>query len=76
MNQQVYLVHPDGTELHCLTDGGKENNWLGCWTHDGRSLALASNRRDASAMDAYLVNVASGELRLVAENQGTGNLPM
>ncbi len=74
MNQQVYLVHPDGTELHCLTDGGKENNWLGCWTHDGRSLALASNRRDASAMDAYLVNVASGELRLVAENQGTGEL--
>ncbi len=74
MNQQVYLVHPDGTELHRLTDGGKENNWLGCWTHDGRSLALASNRRDASAMDAYLVNVESGELRLVAENQGTGEL--
>lgn len=74
MNQQVYLVHPDGTELHRLTDGGKENNWLGCWTHDGRSLALTSNRRDASAMDAYLVNVESGELRLVAENQGMGML--
>ncbi len=74
MNQQVYLVHPDGTELHRLTDGGKENNWLGCWTHDGRSLALASNRRDPSAMDAYLVDVESGELRLVAENQGMGSL--
>src|SRR5579884_828804 len=26
MNQQVYLVRPDGTELHRLTDGGKETN--------------------------------------------------
>ncbi|HLJ34520.1 MAG TPA: prolyl oligopeptidase family serine peptidase, partial [Ktedonobacteraceae bacterium] len=72
MNQQVYLVHPDGTELHRLTDGGKENNWLGGWTHDGRSLTLVSNRRDPSAMDAYLVDIESGELRLVAENEGVG----
>jgi len=74
MNQQVYLVHPDGTGLHRLTDGGKENNWLGCWTHEGRSLALASNRRTPSAMDAYLVDVESGELHLVVENQGLGAL--
>ncbi len=74
MNSQVYLVHPDGTELRRLTDGGNDNNWLGPWTDDGRYLALASNCRNPAAMDAYLVNIASGELRLVAENEGIGML--
>ena len=41
MNRQVYLVHPDGTGLRRLTDGEKENTWLGPWTHDGHSLMLA-----------------------------------
>lgn len=74
MNRQVYLIRPDGTGLKRLTDGGKENNWLGHWTHDGRALSIASNRRSAGAMDAYLVDVLSGELRLVAENNGIGSL--
>ncbi len=72
MNQQVYLVRPDGTSLHRLTDGGKENNWLGDWTHDGRALTLASNRRSADAMDAYLVDPASGKLALISQNHGLG----
>lgn len=74
MNRQIYLVHPDGTGLRRLTDGGKDNNWLGPWTYDGRCLALASNRRDPAAMDAYLVDIESGELRLMVQNQGMGML--
>src|SRR5205823_7208610 len=58
-----------GTELRRLTDGGKENNWLGPWTHDGKTLNISSNRRSADAVDAYLVDIASGELRLVAKNR-------
>ena len=74
MNQQVYLVRPDGSGLHRLTDGGRDNNWLGDWTHDGRALTLASNRSDPAAMDAYLADVASGTLRLTAKNPGIGFL--
>ncbi len=74
MNSQVYLIHPDGTGLRCLTDGGEVNNWLGPWTHDGRKLAIASNRRSVDAMDAYLVDVKDGEFQLVAENKGVGSL--
>jgi dipeptidyl aminopeptidase/acylaminoacyl peptidase len=74
MNQQVYLIHPDGTGLRLLTDGGKDNNWRGRWTHDGRKLVISSNRRDPAAMDAYLADVATGELPLVAENRGIGYL--
>ncbi len=36
MNQQVYLVRPDGSGMKRLTDGGKETNQLGVWTKDGR----------------------------------------
>jgi len=72
MNQQVYLVRPDGTGLRRLTDGGKENNFLGPWTRDGRALTLASNRRDPASTDAYVVDADSGELRLVSEVRGVG----
>ena len=68
------LARPDGSELRRLTAGGKETNWLDLWAHDGRALALASNRRTPATMDAYLVDVASGALRLVAENQGIGTI--
>lgn len=74
MNSQVYLIRPDGTELRCLTDGGEVNNWLGPWTHDGRQLAIVSNRRRADAMDGYLIDVATGEFHMVAENNGIGYL--
>lgn len=74
MNQQVYLVRPDGTELRRITPGSKDNNWLGFWTHDSRALAIASNRANPAAMDVYLVDVTSDDWRLVAHNQGIGRL--
>jgi dipeptidyl aminopeptidase/acylaminoacyl peptidase len=74
MNQQVYLVSPDGGDLRRLTAGGKETNWLGPWTHDGRALALASNQRNPATTDAYLVDAAGGAMRLVVENQGIGTI--
>lgn len=72
LNQQIYVIRPDGTELRLLTDGGKENNWLGFWTHDSKKLAVASNRSRAEAIDCYLLDVATGEFQLVAKNQGIG----
>src|SRR5215467_2003880 len=74
MNEQVYTVRPDGTGLRRLTDGGRETNRLGRWTHDGTALMLASNRRDAATMDAYLVDVATGRFSLVAGTRGVGGL--
>jgi dipeptidyl aminopeptidase/acylaminoacyl peptidase len=71
-NSQIYLVRPDGRDLRRITDGGKESNWLTGWSHDGQLLTMASNRRGRDAMDAYLYDVASGQLRLAAENSGIG----
>jgi dipeptidyl aminopeptidase/acylaminoacyl peptidase len=72
MNQQVYLVRPDGKDLRRITDGGKENNWLGNWSYDGKALTIASNRRDRAAMDAYVVDVSAQRLDLISKNPGTG----
>ncbi len=72
MNEQVYLVHPNGTDLKRLTDGGKETNRLGIWSRDGRLLTLASNRRSSSAIDAYVYNVDRDNLKLIVENRGQG----
>jgi dipeptidyl aminopeptidase/acylaminoacyl peptidase len=74
MNQQIYLARPDGREVHRLTDGGKENNWLGEWILEGDMLAMMSNRRSTHAMDAYFIDVESGELKLVIENKGVGGV--
>ena len=74
MNQQVYLVRPDGTGLRRLTDGGRENNWLGVWSADGKALTFASNRANPESMDAYLYEMASGAPSLVAKNPGVGYL--
>jgi dipeptidyl aminopeptidase/acylaminoacyl peptidase len=72
MNEQVYLVRPDGTGLKRLTDGGKETNRLGPWADDGATLAMGSNKRDGAAIDAYVYDVAAGTSRLAAENRGIG----
>ena len=72
MNTQVFLARPDGTGLKRLTDGGKETNRLGGFRHDGRKLALGSNRRMGAAIDAYLYDPESGALELVVTNPGIG----
>ncbi len=64
---------------HCIiyaqiNRGGKDNNWLAPWTHDGSALMMSSNVRDGAAMDSYLLIVPDGKMKLVAQNAGIGNL--
>lgn len=73
-NEQIYIVRPDGTGLRRLTDGGKANNFLDGWSPDGRFIAFSSNRRDPSARDSYLLDVATGQARMVAQNRGIGSI--
>ena len=73
MNTQIYLVHSDGTGLKRFTPGGKENNWLQGWAHDGSALMMSSNLRDGASMDSYLMDTG-GKMKLVAENPGIGTM--
>ncbi|MDZ4763486.1 MAG: S9 family peptidase [Chloroflexota bacterium] len=73
LNTQLYLVRPDGTDLRRVTDGGRDNNWLGGWADDGR-LYFASSRRTPDAMDAWLYDPETGDLHMAAQNQGIGQI--
>jgi dipeptidyl aminopeptidase/acylaminoacyl peptidase len=74
MNTQVYVVRPDGSGLRRLTPGAKDNNSFAGWTHDGRSLMVGSNIRDAAAIDPYLVDPVSGKMELLQPGQGINGL--
>ena len=55
MNQQVWRMRPDGSEAQRITRGGKETNYLVGWDHAGKTLVVASNQREPSATDVYLL---------------------
>lgn len=74
MNSQIYLVRSSGADLKLYTRGGKDNNWLADWTHDGSALMMSSNVRDSAAMDSYLLAVPDGQMKMVAQNPGIGTL--
>lgn len=74
MNTQIWLVGPDGKDPKRITDGGTEMNRLGPFRADGRVLALASNRRFRTYIDAWLYDLASGTVVLAAENRGSGGI--
>ncbi|MGZ8796489.1 MAG: S9 family peptidase [Thermoanaerobaculia bacterium] len=74
LNSQIDIVRPDGTGLRRLTEGGKENNWLGHWTADSKAVSISSSRRSAAAMDCWLVDLASGTMTLIAQNTGIGTV--
>ncbi len=76
MNQQIYLVGPDGSGLQLVTDGGKENNTLGAWDHSGQKVLFSSNRDNPQAMDGYILDLSGDQpdLQPVVRNPGVGYL--
>ena len=74
LNSQVYVVKPDGTGMRLLTQGGQDNNAFDDWTDDGKQIAINSNRRDPASRDSFMIDLATGEVKLVARNPGIGSI--
>jgi hypothetical protein len=74
LNTQVYVVRPDGSGMKLLTQDGKDNNSFNDWTEDGKQIAIDSNRNDPASRDSFMVDVASGETKLLAKNPGIGSI--
>jgi dipeptidyl aminopeptidase/acylaminoacyl peptidase len=74
LNTQVYLVKPDGTGMRLLTKGGEDNNDLNVWTEDGKQVAIDSSRDDPASRDSFMIDLATGNVRLVAKNPGVGGI--
>jgi dipeptidyl aminopeptidase/acylaminoacyl peptidase len=72
LNSQVYVVRADGTDLRRLTAGGQDNNAFNVWGYDGTRIYIDSNRRDPASRDAFVIDVESGKVDLVAKNPGVG----
>ncbi len=72
MNTQIWLMHPDGSASRRVTAGGKDNNFLHRFSHDGKLLAYSSSARDPKTADAYLLDVASGQATRIADMEGRG----
>src|ERR1051326_7546066 len=74
LNTQVYVVKPDGTGMRLLTKGGEDNNGFDAWTEDGMQIAIDSSRDNPAARDSFMIDLASGNVRLVAKNPGVGGI--
>lgn len=74
LNEQIWVMRPDGSDARRLTDGGKSNNGLSGWTHDGRALMVNSNRLNPAARDPALIDVATGTWTMLASNQGLNSV--
>jgi dipeptidyl aminopeptidase/acylaminoacyl peptidase len=74
LNSQVYIVRPDGSGMRRLTDGGKDNNAFNAWSEDGKKMVIDSSRLDPASRDCFLIDIASGEIKLISHNPGLGNV--
>ncbi len=72
LNQQVYLMHPDGTGVQRITGGGKENNTLAGWS--GRFLRYSSSHDSPDALDPWIYDSETGKSRKVASGAGVSSV--
>jgi dipeptidyl aminopeptidase/acylaminoacyl peptidase len=72
---QLYLLSQDGSAFEALTARPQVMHRAALWSPDGQRLIYASNERDARYFDMYERVMASGEVRLLLQQDGT-NFPM
>lgn len=69
---QLFLASADGSEVRRLTDNDSAIHHFGGWSHDGQRIAYASNSRNGSDFDIFVLTLADGSSEMVY--QGEGNL--
>ena len=67
---QLHLVDIESGASRPLASMPQVIHNFGAWSPDGRLLSFASNRRDASVFDVYVLDVDSGDVRCVLEHDG------
>ena len=67
---QLYFVDPRGGAWERLTKNDNAIYQFGDWTQDGRKISYASNERDASIFDIYVLDVATRQARMIHQGDG------
>ncbi len=70
---QIWAMNADGTGARRLTDRVDRIHHLRGWTHDGRSLLVHANVRDARYFDLLSIDVESGASRALHRHDGTAS---
>ncbi|MBV9956804.1 MAG: S9 family peptidase, partial [Acidobacteria bacterium] len=72
-NAQLYWMSPDGAQIKALTADPKVRHNFGGWSHDGKWISYASNKRDRNFFDVYVMEVATGREELVYQQDGSND---
>ncbi len=72
LNQQIYVLHPDGTGSRLITSGGKENNTLDGWS--GKLLRYSSSHDNPGSLEPWIYDSETGKSRKVAASSGVSAL--
>ncbi|HEY0322754.1 MAG TPA: S9 family peptidase [Pyrinomonadaceae bacterium] len=73
-NSQLFWLAPDGSDIRALTDAPKVRHNFGEWSHDGRRISYASNKRDPNFFDIYVMDVATGREDMVYQQDGSNGV--
>lgn len=73
-NAQLYWLAPDGSDIRALTNSPKIRHNFGRWSHDGRRISYASNKRNPNFFDIYMMDVATGREEMAYQQDGSNNV--
>jgi dipeptidyl aminopeptidase/acylaminoacyl peptidase len=72
-NAQLFWLSADGSRIRALTDAPGVRHNFGDWSHDGRKISYASNKRNRDYFDIYVMDVATGREELVRRQDGSNS---
>jgi dipeptidyl aminopeptidase/acylaminoacyl peptidase len=72
-NSQLYWLSPDGAEIKALTGTPAIRHNFGGWSHDGKKISYASNKRNKDYFDIYVMDVATGREQLIYQQDGSND---
>ena len=73
-NAQLFWLANDGSEVRALTDAPKVRHNFGEWSHDGRRISYASNKRNPNFFDIYVMDIATGREDLIYQQDGSNEV--
>lgn len=73
-NAQLYWMSSDGSQTKALTANPQVRYNFGRWSHDGKKISYASNKRNPDFFDIYMMDVASGREEMVYQQDGSNSV--
>jgi len=72
-NAQLFWLSGDGSRIRALTNAPAVRHNFGGWSHDGRKISYASNKRNKDYFDVYVMDVSTGREELIRRQDGSNS---